>query len=99
MVFIIPTPFILTASEITSVSSYGDQGLQLFRCDNKPSERYTHVSIVVADYGVLDHLGAQKLVVDVALPTHGERTVAAVGDENPAPVTTLTLDTTKAENF
>ena len=60
---------------------------------------------MAADDGVLDHLGAQKLVVDVALPTHGERTVAAVGDENPAPVTTLTtlttltLDTTKAENL
>lgn len=67
MVFIIPTPFILTASEITSVSSYGDQGLQLFRCDNKPSERYTHVSIVVADYGVLDHLGAELLIDDVVL--------------------------------
>ena len=54
---------------------------------------------MAADNGVLDHLGAEKLIVDVALPTHGERTVAAVEDENPAPVTTLTLDTTKAENF
>jgi hypothetical protein len=37
----------------------------------KTGGRSPDVSVVAADNGVLDHLGAEKLIVDVTLPAHG----------------------------
>jgi hypothetical protein len=34
---------------------------------------------VAADDGVLDHLGAEKLIVDVTLPAHGQLLLSTVG--------------------
>jgi len=76
------------------------QGGEVYR---ESGGRCPDVSVVAANDGVLDHLGAQKLVVDVALPTHLDLDNVAAEEELVSKtlttkLTTLTLDKSLTDN-
>lgn len=89
--------------KLVGVAVLRDQGLQLLWGDRESGGRCPDVSVVAANDGVLDHLGAQKLVVDVALPTHLDLDNVAAEEELVSKtlttkLTTLTLDKSLTDN-